>query len=203
MSFVSSGLAFWTAPYLRRSFDASPTRIGALMGLGAMVGGWLGASGGGLLSDWWKARRPSGRVDVGLVSVAASVPLYYLLVHAHRLETAFVFFLLMVASVSLWIGAGATCANELVPARMRATASAVYLLILAFVGFALGPFAIGRLSDALAARGQEPARALGNAMFLSTSMLLLAAAILWRARGRIGPAEERLRAPGSTGGSRT
>jgi MFS family permease len=76
---------------------------------------------------------------------------------------------------------------------MRSTASAIYLLMTAFVGFALGPFVIGRLSDVLAQSGQAPARALGNAMFLSTSVLLVAVVLLLRARRLVGPAEERLR----------
>jgi MFS family permease len=193
MSFVSSGLAFWTAPLLLRSFESTSTRVGALIGVGAIVGGWTGATGGGVLSDRLKTRRPSGRIEVGLLSAATSVPLYYLLVRARSLGGAFVFFLLLVASVSLWIGAGATSINELVPARMRSTASAIYLLMTAFVGFALGPFVIGRLSDVLAQSGQAPARALGNAMFLSTSVLLVAVVLLLRARRLVGPAEERLR----------
>jgi MFS family permease len=198
MSFVSSGLAFWTAPFLLRAFGATSTRVGALIGIGAIVGGWIGATGGGVLSDRLKARRASGRIEVGLLSAASSVPLYYTLVRAPSLGGAFVGFLLLVASVSLWIGVGATSINELVPARMRSTASAVYMLMTAFVGFALGPFVIGRLSDVLAHSGQEPARALGNAMFLSTSVLLISVVLLLRARRLVGPAEERLRAASST-----
>jgi MFS family permease len=194
MSFVSSGLAFWTAPLLLRSFESTPARVGALIGIGAIAGGWIGATGGGVLSDRLKARRPSGRIEVGLLSAVATVPLYYSLVRAPSLGAAFVFFLLLVAGVSLWIGAGATSINELVPARMRSTASAVYMLMTAFAGFALGPFVIGRVSDLLAHRGLAPARALGNAMFLSTSVLLISVVLLLRARRLVGPAEERLRA---------
>jgi hypothetical protein len=71
------------------------------------------------------------------------------------------------------------------------------MLMTAFVGFALGPFAIGRLSDVLARSGQMPARALGNAMFLSTAVLLISVVLLLRARNLVGPAEERLRAASS------
>jgi MFS family permease len=198
MSFVSSGLAFWTAPLLLRTFEATPARVGALIGTAAIAGGWIGATGGGVLCDRLKALRPSGRIEVGLLSATTTVPLYFSLVRAPSLGAAFAFFLLLVASVSLWIGAGATSINELVPARMRSTASAVYMLMTAFVGFALGPFVIGRVSDLLAESGQAPARALGNAMFLSTSVLLISVTLLLRARRLVGPAEERLRAQGFT-----
>ncbi len=37
--------------------------------------------------------------------------------------------------------------------RMRGTASAFYILMITFIGLALGPYSIGKLSDALAQGG--------------------------------------------------
>jgi MFS family permease len=194
MSFVTNGLAFWTAPFMMRSYDASPTKVGALMGIGAAVGGWIGVATGGYLSDRLKAKRPTGRVDVGLLSAVISVPIYYLMVKATSLNAGFLGFLAVVATASLWLGPGAATANELVPPRMRSTASAMYLLTHTFIGFALGPFTIGKMSDALARSGQAPGQALGNAMFLSTAFWIVSVSMLLAARGMIGPAEARLAA---------
>ena len=47
----------------------------------------------------------------------------------------------------MWIGAGASTVQDLVLPRMRAVASAFYLLVLTFVGLALGPYTVGQLSD--------------------------------------------------------
>jgi len=52
----------------------------------------------------------------------------------------------------LWIGIGASTVQDLVLPRMRATASAAYLLSITFVGLALGPYTVGTLSDALGLR---------------------------------------------------
>jgi len=41
-----------------RSFEASRTQIGALMGIATAIGGWIGVTVGGYLSDRLKARRP-------------------------------------------------------------------------------------------------------------------------------------------------
>jgi MFS family permease len=194
MSFVTNGLAFWTAPFLMRSFEASRTQIGALMGVATAIGGWVGVTIGGYLSDRLKARRPSGRVDVALLSMAISVPLYYLMVRATSLMGAVIGFAIVVASASLWLGPGAATANELVPASMRSTASAMYLLTHTFIGFALGPFTIGKVSDALVASGQHPGRALGNAMVLASLFWIVSATMLLLARGKIGAAEARLAA---------
>ena len=50
---------------------------------------------------------------------------------------------------ALWAGPAVSTIQDLVLSRMRATASAAYLLAVTFVGLALGPYAIGRLSGGL------------------------------------------------------
>ena len=52
-------------------------------------------------------------------------------------------------TAGMWIGAGASTVQDLVLPRMRAVASASYLLVITFIGLALGPYTIGRLSVAL------------------------------------------------------
>jgi MFS family permease len=196
MSFVTNGLAFWTAPFLMRSYEASRTEVGLKMGIATAIGGWIGVTIGGLLSDRWKAKRPGGRVDVALLSMVVSVPLYYVMVRQTSLTGAVIAFGVVVATASFWLGPGAATANELVPARMRSTASAMYLLTHTFIGFALGPFTIGKVSDALVARGQQAGEALGNAMFLASAFWVVSAAMLLLARGRIADTEARIAAAG-------
>ena len=59
--------------------------------------------------------------------------------------------LLLVANALniLWLGPVTTAIQHLVPRRMRATASASFLLINNFIGLGVGPLLIGRLSDGL------------------------------------------------------
>lgn len=197
LSFVTNGLAFWTAPLLIRSFDASPTRVGTLMGIAVAAGGWIGVTTGGLVSDRLKQRTPNGRVILGLATVVLSVPAMVLMLTAASLTAAFIYFFFTVALVSLWIGPGAAAANELVPPGMRSTASAVYLLLNTLIGFALGPFAIGKISDVLSAAGQSPADSLRYAMMLSMLFWAVSASFLWRARAYVGPAEAALAATAS------
>jgi dipeptide/tripeptide permease len=101
-----------------------------------------------------------------------------------------------VATASFWLGPGAATANELVPASMRSTASAMYLLTHTFIGFALGPFTIGKVSDALVKSGQAAGQALGNAMFLASAFWIVSVTMLLLVRGRIGAQEARLAAAG-------
>jgi hypothetical protein len=48
----------------------------------------------------------------------------------------------------MWIGAGASTVQDLVPPALRGTASAAYLLVVTFIGLALGPYTMGRVSMA-------------------------------------------------------
>ena len=93
MSFVTNGMAFWTAPFLLRSFDASRTEVGFKMGIATAIGGWIGVTIGGVLSDRLKAKRPTGRIDVALLSIVLSIPLYYVMVKATTLMGGIIGFL--------------------------------------------------------------------------------------------------------------
>jgi len=72
------------------------------------------------------------------------------------------------------IGPGAAMVQDLVPARLRGTASAAYLVVITFIGLALGPYTIGRLSVAL---GND----LRQAMLWGLLVNPVAALLLWRA----------------------
>lgn len=194
LAFVTNGIAFWTAPFLLRAYDTTPTRVGLMMAVGSIVGGFIGMTIGGVLSDRLKARRPTGRVDMGLISAALGVPLYFMMVHAPSLNLAFVFFMMLIASASIWLGPGAASSTELVPAKMRSTSAAVYLYVALYLGFGSGPYTVGKVSDLLAAAGQEPDQSLGNAMLLSLLFWIIPVTLLWRSRKLIGPAEAALAA---------
>ena len=73
----------------------------------------------------------------------------------------------------LWLGPGASSVQDLVPPRLRAVASAVYLLIITFIGLALGPYAIGRMSVAFGSL--RPALLCGLAANLVAALILLLA----------------------------
>jgi MFS family permease len=76
---------------------------------------------------------------------------------------------------SLWLGPGASTVQDLVPPRMRAIASAAYLLVVTFVGLALGPYTVGRVSVAFGDLRLAMAVALA-ANVVALLMFLLAAA---------------------------
>ena len=95
----------------------------------------------------------------------------------------------LTALSAMWIGAGGSTVQDLVLPRMRAIASAFYILFITFVGLALGPYTMGQLSDRFAAMGHDPGEALRLAMLTGLAPLALSGLLLALAWPRVAHAE--------------
>jgi MFS family permease len=189
IAFVTYGAGFWGPSFFVRVHGVSEGQVGTVVGLSAAVGGWLGVSLGGALSDRWKARSPNGRLWVGWLTAALSVPSGLWMLHTDSLALAYVLNFVFALVSPLWLGAGASAVSELVLPRLRAVASAFYLLLITFIGLALGPYTMGKLSDVFARGGQDPGLALRDAMSFGLAMFGVSAVALLLA-ARFLPADE-------------
>lgn len=149
LAFTSYSYGFWIAPYLIRVHGESLARAGLVLGGIAAACGWLGVTLGGILADRFRRRSPIGRMQVTMLAAVLPVPFAVLLVLAPSLTTAYLVCVPLFVLTSLWLGPGATTVQDLVLPRMRAVASAAYLLVVTFIGLAMGPYTVGRLSVAL------------------------------------------------------
>jgi MFS family permease len=149
LAFSGYGLGFWTAPYFVRVFGESESRIGTYFGLAWAVTGLVGSAAGGLLGDRWRRRHPAGRLFVGMLAAALSLPVGVWLFSTRDVRLAYLLNIPLWLCLSLWAGCGAATVQDLVLPRMRGIASAAYLLMLTLVGLAMAPYLIGRLSVAL------------------------------------------------------
>ena len=95
----------------------------------------------------------------------APVALFMLTTPSIKMAYAAAFF--YNAFSSCWIGSAVATPNELVLPRMRGTASAFYILSVTFIGLAMGPFTVGRVSDVLARGGADGGDALRTAMTIA------------------------------------
>jgi MFS family permease len=177
ISFVTYGIGFWTAPLLMRLHDTSAAEVGMYIGLGSAVGGWLGVTLGGTLGDFMKRRHPAGRLVVGYIAVAGTIPLVLWMIYTESLMMAFALNLVHHLFSAAWPGIPPTTAADLVLPRMRAIAGAYYILINTFVGLALGPYFMGQLSDGFMSGGMGEAEALQTA--IATSMGIFAITLLF------------------------
>jgi hypothetical protein len=111
------------------------------------------------VADWWRRRTVYGRLYTGLVSALLPFPLLLAMMATNDKWLAYALNLPLTMTASMWIGAGISSVHDLVPARLRGTAGAVYLLVLTFIGLALGPYGVGKLSVILG--GLKPAMLTG------------------------------------------
>jgi MFS family permease len=195
LAFTGYALAAWTPVYFRRVLGQPSGEVGTIIGLTAAVAGLLGVTLGGWLADRLRARTPEGRLYVGIAAALLPLPLVWWMFSTSSVTTAYVLNFPVALLTSAWIGAGASTMQELVLPRMRAVAAAFYLLIVTFVGLALGPYGVGLLSDLLGDLSQAVRIALAVNL-LGALLLLRCVATLRRDEATL---RERARAAGEPG----
>jgi len=164
VSFVTYGVSFWSPPFMQRVHGESIADAGLYLGLGAAIGGFIGIVLGGFLADAWKAKTVNARLYIGIAVPICSTPFALGFLYAESAVTAYICSFLFSILSPAWIGAATSTVNDLVMPRMRATASAYYVLMNTFLGLALGPYLIGQMSDLQIAAGMDAGEALRSAV---------------------------------------
>jgi MFS family permease len=141
------GDGHWTTVFFLRVHEIPIDQAGLRLGGIAAAGGFLGVAIGGIAADAWRRRDRRGRLYFALASTLVPVPLLIGLVTTGSTSLALALNFPLAMAGSMWIGVGASTVQDLVLPRMRATASAAYLLVVTFIGLAMGPYTIGKLSD--------------------------------------------------------
>ncbi|QNA85957.1 MFS transporter [Sphingomonas sp. So64.6b] len=146
-SMAGYGLAFWVPSVLIRSFHFDLATTSYYFGSLLLIGGVAGVFLGGVLAD------RLGKIDRGFY---AKLPAFAWLITAPLFIAGFLspspvvawaFFLIPNALNILWLGPLVTAVQHLVPAHMRATASASFLFINNLIGLGVGSWLMGRMSD--------------------------------------------------------
>jgi MFS family permease len=166
LAFTGYGVGYWVTPFFLREHAIPVERAGLLLGGTAAAAGWLGVTLGGVLADAWRRRTPRGRLYVAMLGAVLPVPVLPWMLSTESTTLALALNVPLSMAGSIWIGSGASTVQELVLPRMRATASAAYLLVITFIGLALGPYTIGQLSDAIGLRSALLAGLGANAIAL-------------------------------------
>ncbi|WP_226018179.1 MFS transporter [Novosphingobium sp. FKTRR1] len=176
ITMLSYAMSAFGPLYVIQAYGASPAQVALFVGGGAAAGGALGAIFGGMLGDriagpGHNARRvllimgaaTLALIPFGLLLITDSLAILYL--------TIFPLWFLLSAA----IGNGSGTIVNIVPARVRATATASLFLGSTIIGLALGPYMAGRLSIALGSQR------LGlGCMALVIPLALIALYISWR-----------------------
>ena len=178
LAFNGYSILFWIPAFYVRYHGLPLSEIGLVIGLISSIAGLIGVTLGGLLADRFRRRSPAGRLWVGLANALGPIPFSLLAFYAPNPRVSLALYAVVQVFASLWVGAGVTTVQDLVLPRMRARASAVFLLFVTLLGLALGPFMIGRLSDLLGD--------LRQAMLFGLVVCLVAAALFFAAARSVG-----------------
>jgi MFS family permease len=157
--------------------------LGPAMGLVSGIAGIVGTLGGGWITDRAARRDVRAYVTVQVVFTAIRLPLFLLAMIAPTVPLA----LLALGCQSLCTGVAGAPAyasiQGMVQPRVRATASAIFLLGMNLVGLGLGPVTAGALSDLLAAHGYSGGAGLRWALLaLSEGLLVVAIGLIAASR---------------------
>lgn len=179
ISFVTYGLGFWSAPFMQRVHGESISDAGLYLGLGSAVGGFIGIVLGGFLADIWKAKNVNARLYIGLSIPILATPFALGFLYTESVLVAYLCSFVFSILSPAWIGSGASTINDLVMPRMRATASAYYVLMNTFLGLALGPYLIGQFSDLNVQAGQPADEALRSAVTMGLVFFIVSSTFLF------------------------
>ena len=192
LAFVTYGIGFWTPALMLRLHETNPAEVGMYLGLGGAAGGLLGVTIGGRLADWAKTKHPSGRLAVGYLSIFGTVPLVLWMIHTDDLKTAFLLWFFSHLFSASWPSVAPATIADLVLPRMRAAASAYYILVVTMIGLALGPYCMGQLSDFYVSGGASSGEALQKAIATSLLIFVITVVLIFLASRHL-PEEERTR----------
>lgn len=185
------GVAGWLPLFFMRSFDLTLRQTSWYYSGIALIGGLLGIWLGGTIADRLSRRGKGAYPLTPAVAFLISAPCFLLAMnspwliglvlpgggsHVQQLTLAFLIFLLPTGLNLAWLGPVSAAVQHLVPAAMRSTASALFLLLNNLLGIAVGFYYFGWMSDLLAPRfGEESLR---WAIYTGMGFYLLAAVLL-------------------------
>jgi predicted MFS family arabinose efflux permease len=173
MAIATYGFLQWIPAFLIRSYGVSVSFAGLALGLIVGIGGALGSFVGGFVSDRLGRRDLRWYVWLPAVALVIAMPLSAGIYRANDLNLSLLFIAPAYFLLMTYAGPCFSLGQTLVPVHMRASSSAVLLLVINLIGLGIGPHAIGIVSDILQpAYGTESLR---HALLLSTPFILWAA----------------------------
>ena len=177
------GLAFWLPSFFGRSLSLSYTDTAWYYAAITFFGGGLGIVGGGILADRLGKANRSAYPVIPAIAFLISLPCFFIAVHMSSPAAAFPLFLIPTGLNLMWLGPILTAVQHLVPAHMRTTASAMFLMINNLIGIAIGLYYFGAVSDAL--KPHFGAESLRYAIYTGLGFYLVAAVLFVAASRKI------------------
>jgi len=144
---------FWMFPYAIRNLGVDASRVGLILGPLTATGAIVGVLGGSVIADILRTRDPRGYLTWSIVvMILFSVALVAMMMSTTMTAYTISAVIFTVFSYG-WSAAASSQAQDLVLPRVRATTSAIFALSITLATLALGPYAVGRLAEAIGSLG--------------------------------------------------
>ena len=187
---VDYALNAWLASDLMRTFNATPGQIASQLGVASTIAGGVGPLLGGVLADWLLTTRiRSAKVLVCVLGASLTIPLT-LLSLAPSMGGRIVLFCLFTFVTALVFTIAVTALQEVAPPSYRGRAMALQGFLCTSVGMGVGPFAVARISDYLAADGSRLSPALAAVSMPALCVSALLFVLAWSRSAQISPRYE-------------
>lgn len=159
LAIVNGATLVWTPAMLGRVHHLDLKQLGLTI---ALAKGFAGVSGtvlGGVIATRFARGGVYGQLALGACATALAIPFLILFTQTNSLVVAFVGIAAYQVLVGMPIGISFAAVQGIMPANVRALASATVTLFTTVIGIGGGPLLIGALNDAMTARfGNEAVR---------------------------------------------
>lgn len=145
--FIQTGLNQWWPSFYTRVFGLSLSSAGVYLGMAIGIGSGIGLLIGGLLANRAAQRDVRLPLIIGAVATLVAAPVALASLFAPTSSSSILLVALTGLCWSASNGPIVATVNSVVTSRMRATASSITVFSASVLGFSLGPFCVGALSD--------------------------------------------------------
>jgi MFS family permease len=148
LSFSAYGAGAWIPEFMIRTHGWTAADIGNTYGAMVMILGTVGIISGGMIADLMSQRGvKAAKIWAGCIAATLWFPFGLTFPLAESSKIAVVALAGATFCSSMPFGTAAAGIQEIMPANMRAQASAIYLFVVNLIGLGLGPSAVAACTD--------------------------------------------------------
>ena len=172
-TFVSTAMLAWTPSFLIRAHGLTLSQAGIGLGIVTGIAGLFGTALGGWQATKFGAKGMYAMLPIPIIALGITIPGFITTLFIGNGTMALWLSIIPISMTYVWSAPSIALIQNLAPVRIRATASAIYMIIANVVGMAAGPMFTGILSDILS-------KQLGNeAEGLRWAMAIVACLMVW------------------------
>ncbi|MGH8064958.1 MAG: spinster family MFS transporter [Candidatus Entotheonellia bacterium] len=146
-AFSAGALIVWMPQFVTDVRLFRPRDAGLYVGAVGVTGGLLGVVTGSYLADWLYARWPWGRMATIGTGLVLSCPFVTLSLYTTNHVAMLIYFFLGIFLMVWYTGPVIAVIHDVVPADVKATAQALYILLIHLLGDTFSPAIVGKLAD--------------------------------------------------------